>query len=102
MRLKIRALRDQLYKENLALHEEIDITRMFEEIVGILPPLQLVLSRIAKVAPTDAESNGRVSGPRGAAAKLGIPQSTLDSKIKALKLNEDCLLPMCKVLRFPL
>jgi formate hydrogenlyase transcriptional activator len=35
-----------------------------------------------------AESNGRVSGSRGAAAKLGIPQSTLDSKIKALKINK--------------
>lgn len=32
-----------------------------------------------------AERNGRVSGPRGAAVKLGIPQSTLDSKIKARK-----------------
>ena len=35
-----------------------------------------------------AESNGRVSGPLGAAAKLGIPESTLDSKIKALKINK--------------
>ena len=35
-----------------------------------------------------AESNGRVSGPRGAAAKLGIPQSTLDSKIKSLKIDK--------------
>jgi transcriptional regulator with PAS, ATPase and Fis domain len=35
-----------------------------------------------------AESNGRVSGPLGAAAKLGIPQSTLDSKIKSLKINK--------------
>jgi transcriptional regulator with GAF, ATPase, and Fis domain len=35
-----------------------------------------------------ADSNGRVSGPRGAAAKLGIPQSTLDSKIKALKIDK--------------
>jgi transcriptional regulator with GAF, ATPase, and Fis domain len=34
-----------------------------------------------------AESNGRVSGPLGAAARLRIPQSTLDSKIKALKIN---------------
>jgi transcriptional regulator with PAS, ATPase and Fis domain len=34
------------------------------------------------------ESNGKVSGPRGAAAKLGIPQSTLDSKIKTLKINK--------------
>jgi formate hydrogenlyase transcriptional activator len=35
-----------------------------------------------------AESHGRVSGPSGAAAKLGIPQSTLDSKIKSLKINK--------------
>jgi transcriptional regulator with GAF, ATPase, and Fis domain len=31
-----------------------------------------------------AESRGRVSGPSGAAAKLGIPPSTLDHRIKAL------------------
>jgi DNA-binding NtrC family response regulator len=35
-----------------------------------------------------AESGGRVSGPSGAAAKLGIPQSTLDSKIKSLKIDK--------------
>jgi formate hydrogenlyase transcriptional activator len=35
-----------------------------------------------------AESKGRVSGPSGAAAKLGMPQSTLDSKIKSLKINK--------------
>jgi transcriptional regulator with GAF, ATPase, and Fis domain len=35
-----------------------------------------------------AESNGRVSGLSGAAAKLGIPQSTLDSRIKSLKINK--------------
>jgi formate hydrogenlyase transcriptional activator len=34
------------------------------------------------------ESRGRVSGPAGAAARLGIPQSTLDSKIKALKVDK--------------
>jgi PAS domain S-box-containing protein len=34
-----------------------------------------------------AETGGRVSGPRGAAAKLGIPRSTLDSKIRSLKIN---------------
>ncbi len=35
-----------------------------------------------------AESKGKVSGPTGAAAKLGMPPSTLDSKIKALKINK--------------
>jgi formate hydrogenlyase transcriptional activator len=35
-----------------------------------------------------AETNGRVSGPRGAAAKLGIPRQTLQSKIKALHIDK--------------
>jgi transcriptional regulator with GAF, ATPase, and Fis domain len=35
-----------------------------------------------------AASRGRVAGPSGAAAKLGIPQSTLDSKIKTLKIDK--------------
>jgi formate hydrogenlyase transcriptional activator len=35
-----------------------------------------------------AESGGQVSGPKGAAAKLGLPPSTLDSRIKALKINK--------------
>lgn len=35
-----------------------------------------------------AESRGRVSGPSGAAAKLGIPSSTLESKIKSMNINK--------------
>ncbi len=35
-----------------------------------------------------AESRGRVSGPSGAAVKLGIPPSTLETRIKALKINK--------------
>jgi transcriptional regulator with GAF, ATPase, and Fis domain len=35
-----------------------------------------------------AETRGRVSGTSGAAAKLGIPPSTLDDRIKALKINK--------------
>ena len=35
------------------------------------------------------ESGGRVSGPLGAAARLGIPGSTLDSKIKALHIDKN-------------
>jgi PAS domain S-box-containing protein len=35
-----------------------------------------------------AESRGRVSGPSGAAAKLGIPPSTLDNRIRALNINK--------------
>lgn len=35
-----------------------------------------------------AESKGRISGAAGAAAKLGLPSRTLDSKIKRLKINK--------------
>ena len=35
------------------------------------------------------ETKGRVSGPSGAAAKLGLPRSTLESKIRSLGLNKN-------------
>ena len=35
-----------------------------------------------------AQSRGRVSGPLGAAARLGIPRSTLESRIKSLNINK--------------
>jgi transcriptional regulator with GAF, ATPase, and Fis domain len=35
------------------------------------------------------ESEGRVFGPSGAAAKLGMPRSTLESKIRSLKINKN-------------
>jgi formate hydrogenlyase transcriptional activator len=35
------------------------------------------------------ESRGRVSGPSGAAAKLGIPGSTLETKIRSLKIDKN-------------
>jgi transcriptional regulator with GAF, ATPase, and Fis domain len=34
-------------------------------------------------------SRGRVFGPTGAAAKLGIPRSTLESKIKSLRIDKN-------------
>jgi transcriptional regulator with GAF, ATPase, and Fis domain len=35
-----------------------------------------------------SESKGRVAGPFGAAARLGVPSSTLESKIKVMKINK--------------
>jgi len=35
-----------------------------------------------------ADTRGRVSGPSGAAAKLGIPPSTLESKIRSMHINK--------------
>jgi PAS domain S-box-containing protein len=40
-----------------------------------------------------ADSHGRVSGPSGAAAKLGIPRQTLDSKIRALEIDKNRFRP---------
>jgi DNA-binding NtrC family response regulator len=36
-----------------------------------------------------SESGGQVSGPSGAAAKLGLPGSTLESKIRSLKIDKN-------------
>ena len=65
---EISILRDQLYKENLALREEIDVARMFEEIVGSSPALQAVLSKVAKVAPSD--STVLITGETGTGKEL--------------------------------
>jgi transcriptional regulator with GAF, ATPase, and Fis domain len=51
---QIEVLKDQLYKENLALRDEVDRVSMFEEVVGASPRLRAVLSRVSKVAPTDS------------------------------------------------
>ena len=65
---EIRALKDQLYKENLALRDEVDRASMFEEIIGTSTPLKAVLSRIAKVAPTD--STILITGETGTGKEL--------------------------------
>jgi transcriptional regulator with GAF, ATPase, and Fis domain len=65
---EIKKLKDQLFQENIALREEIDKTSMFEEIVGTSPPLQAVLSRISKVAPTD--SSVLITGETGTGKEL--------------------------------
>ena len=49
----------------------------------------LVAREQAMIEAALTETKGRVSGPSGAAAKLGIPRSTLESKIRALGLNKN-------------
>jgi PAS domain S-box-containing protein len=65
---QIKALKDQLYNENIALREEIDRSSMFEEIVGESPALQGVLAHVVKVAPTD--STVLVTGETGTGKEL--------------------------------
>jgi PAS domain S-box-containing protein len=48
---------------------------------------ELIAREKERIEAALAETNGRVSGPLGAATKLGVPRSTLDSKIRSLKIN---------------
>jgi len=42
----------------------------------------------AEIETVLRETRGRISGPGGAAERLGMPASTLESKIRALKINK--------------
>ena len=54
------------------------------------PPLSKRLTAEAKavIEAALAQTKGRISGPNGAAAKLGMPPSTLESKIKSFKIDK--------------
>jgi transcriptional regulator with GAF, ATPase, and Fis domain len=61
--------------------------RLRQELSGPLPDtLQNQEKEIIEAAL--AGSKGKVAGPEGAAAKLGIPRSTLDYKIKLLNIKK--------------
>jgi PAS domain S-box-containing protein len=59
---------EKLQQENIVLREEIDKTSMFEEIVGTSDALQSVISRIARVSPTD--STVLITGETGSGKEL--------------------------------
>ena len=70
----------------------VDENWLSQESVKIRPPTGTLSEELAarereRIETALAETRGRVSGPFGAAAKLGIPRSTLDSKIRSLKIN---------------
>src|ERR1700745_754254 len=52
-------------------------------------PRRLLVQEKEMIEAALKESRGRVSGPTGAAAMLGIPRSTLESKIRSLKINKN-------------
>ena len=49
---------------------------------------QHVAFRVENIEEALAECRGRVSGPRGAAQKLGMPPGTLDNKIRSLRIDK--------------
>ena len=61
---------------------------------GALPPETQPAARgrnsgqKAEIEAILRETNGRVAGPHGAAARLGVPVTTLSSRIRALKINK--------------
>jgi transcriptional regulator with GAF, ATPase, and Fis domain len=65
---EVRELKDRLYRENLALRDEVKQCFMFEEIVGSSPTLKTACSRIRRVAPTD--STVFISGETGTGKEL--------------------------------
>ena len=52
-------------------------------------PRRLLVQEKSLIEAALKETRGRVSGPTGAAVKLGIPRSTLESKIRSLKINKN-------------
>ena len=52
-------------------------------------PQKLLAQEKGMIEAALKETRGRVFGPRGAAAKLGIPRSTLEWKIRSLKIDKN-------------
>jgi PAS domain S-box-containing protein len=52
-------------------------------------PRRLLVQEKDMIEAALKDSHGRVSGPTGAAVKLGIPRSTLESKIRSLKIDKN-------------
>jgi len=65
---EIEKLKEKLFRENLALKEEIDQASLLEEIVGSSEPLRHVLTKVTKVAPTD--STVLITGETGTGKEL--------------------------------
>jgi DNA-binding NtrC family response regulator len=56
-------------------------------------PRRLLVQEKDMIEAALKDTQGRVSGPTGAAVKLGIPRSTLESKIRSLKINKNRFKP---------
>ena len=70
---------DESWLSRESNHTQLGSQRLFEKLEAQEKELIEAALEAAK---------GQVSGPLGAAAKLGVPPSTLDSKIRLLKINK--------------
>ncbi len=75
--------------DTLAIDERWLAGRPPKPLAVASPPASTLATREKDVIEAAlTESKGRVSGPFGAAERLGVPPSTLESKIKALKIDK--------------
>jgi transcriptional regulator with GAF, ATPase, and Fis domain len=75
--------------ENLLVEESWLTPGSYETASSGQPlPAKLLESEKEIIEAALAEARGRVAGPSGAAAKLQIPPSTLESRIRSLKINK--------------
>jgi formate hydrogenlyase transcriptional activator len=65
-----------------------------EPIPQVELPRRLLVQEKDMIEAALKETRGRIFGPKGAAAKLGIPRSTLESKIRSLKINKNRFRPL--------
>jgi len=69
--------------------DETWLKRDGQRSAGAVPLVATLVEREKELIETVlAESHGQVAGPTGAAAKLGIPRQTLESKIKSLGIDK--------------
>jgi len=69
----------------------VDATMLTEKLLSIVPtaiPSGLETDRRVQIEAALRETRGKVYGPCGAAARLGLPATTLDSQIRALSINK--------------
>jgi formate hydrogenlyase transcriptional activator len=66
--------------------EEAWLQREPEPRVGLQP--SLIHQERELIEAALAETGGRISGPEGAARRLGVPRTTLEYKIKSLRINK--------------
>jgi formate hydrogenlyase transcriptional activator len=70
---------------------QVDADMLRGETLSIAPtviPTVFRSDRKVEIETVLRETNGRVYGPRGAAARLGLPATTLDSQIRGLRINK--------------
>ena len=69
----------------------VDPGMLMDEFLSIVPtaiPTVFGSDRKAQIETVLRETRGKVYGPCGAAARLGLPATTLDSQIRALSINK--------------